>query len=584
VKVAINAKNNMRERDPHGKRGNHNESQQHVPSEKFRAQVDSFVGKLEGFNDKLPQERQRSPEDFAYLRQFFPDFIEDRDRRAEEVSSDEYKEVVEISEKLLPLVPYFVMCMDGRVKPVHAFGFTARIGGSIRTPGAVLKGFYRNSDGELQLDENSDFAEHLVEASKRNNGRMAEIFDAHYACAARKKEEASRGLSPGDAGLFQDVFLKKEMVSATRKFVSERYGDSSAAAFIQTTFNPITGFLYMGLETDEAMVFAREFATKKAAAERKPVEVVYSKEVLKALIQNGLMISTAALSENPTVRRAFDEHFFNIDLENDYVNGARKLWLGLASMKNSLLPIFEESLLRIYPELNNNSDTVRQDLEERAMLLLCSAYIGYLNNPKHDVIRFLEMTDKEYEKEHNYAYDGHTEEGVLISEGCHPPYDITMFVIFSGDENDISAGTEFASEIVRGNRLMGRVENGASGFENKQKFTEAPVPVVMQEIIRDGRLTEDDWDALRQIDWSDLPNNWDTMSTDAFAKYVERKGKLPNSLSSGLERLRRRAARIYAKDSVSATHLSELCETVLPIVSREDRETQAVIPLVKLGH
>jgi hypothetical protein len=74
------------------------------------------------------------------------------------------------------------------------------------------------------------------------------------------------------------------------------------------------------------------------------------------------------------------------------------------------------------------------------------------------------------------------------------------------------------------------------------------------------------------------------MSTEEFTEYVEQKGKLANSLTNGLERLRRKMSIIFAKNSVTAAHLIDQHKVVLPVICDKDRETHAVIPFVKLGY
>jgi hypothetical protein len=599
VQKAGNDKNNMTEdmnRRPDNVMDKGKPIERRLLHERIGGQITGFINLLESYNGKLPAERQRCPEDYAYLRNFFPDFVSDRNARAEEVNTDEYKETLKVAEKLLPMTPFSVMCMDGRVKPIHVFGFSAGVGGSIRVPGGLLKEFFRGKDGELALDGKSNFAELLAEALKRNSSSLAEIFDSHYACAARKGEEQSRGGIPDDEGLYSDVLHKKEMVQATRKFILENYdGDSTQVALIQSSFNPITGFLYMGLETDAALAFAREEAgrkeVEKAAAEGRAPETAvpaYSKDVLAKLIDEGKIISTGALIDHPLIRKAFDDHFFAVSWKNNYVDTATRFWTGLSEMKDDLLPLFEDSLKRIYPELAIANKKTKKELEERAMLLMSNAYNAYLHNSDHSESAYLAMDDHAYEKEKHYEYDAHIEQGIKISEGGYPPYDIPMFVIFSGDEDNMPANIELASGIVRDNRIKGRVDYEKAGYGCAEDFAKAPVAIVMQEIVRDTRLTEADWETLEQIDWGDLPDKeWDKMTPAEFANYLAGKGTdrpISLTLANSLENLRRKMAKIFDKNSVTSAHLIEQLKVVLPVICDQDRKTHAVIPFVKLGY
>ncbi len=556
-------------------------------SERVKGQIFDFVGLLERYNSKLPSERQRSPEDYAFLRHFYPAFVADRNSRASEVRSPEYEAAVDEGVNNLPMTTMAVMCMDGRVKMIHVFGFSAEIGSAIRVPGGLPKGFVRGKDGRLVLDPESSFAQQLDIALNKNR-RLAEVFDSHWACKARKEEEASRGKSPQDGGLYSDVLHKKEMAAAIQEYVLETHEDTRQLALIQTTFNPITGYLYMGLETDEALAFAKDYAQRKANGNGKHADKalpVYSKEVIKAMIDEGIVISTGQLIDNDVVRRSFDENFFTVSWRDDYVNSAMNLWEGISAMRDTILPIFKRNLIALYPGLSSTDKNTQRELEERAMLLLCNAFNAYLHNRDHNEADYLQMEDEKYEEQEHYEYDEHREEGVKISRGGHPVYHIPMLVVDSEDKKNMPGATEFGGEIVRGNRLKKSVVDGSGTYTEPEEFAQAPVPCVMQEIVTDERLTADDWKALEDIDWSDLKDlEWDKKTSSQFAKYLEKKGKLVNSLANALERLRQNMITVFDRDADTAAHLIDQYKVILPVVCDQDRETHAVVPFIKLGY
>ncbi len=552
--------------------------------ERVRGQIFGFVDLLESYNSRLPAERQRSPEDYRYLRHFFPAFVTDRNSRAEEVKSPEYQAVSEIAHEALPMSTLAVMCMDGRVKMIHAFGFSADIGSAIRVPGGILKDFVRGPDGKLRLDKGTSFAKQLDSAVSKNR-HLAEVFDSHWGCAAQGKEEKARGKKPEDGGLFSDVLYKREMADATRLYVVEKHLDARHLSLIQTTFNPVTGYMYMGLETDEALAFARERAGARAKEHGRDHAVpVYSKEVIRSMIEEGLVVSTGQLIELPAVREAFDQHFFEVSWKDDYITSAKKFWEGINSMRDVLFPVLKRNLVSIYPGLQSMDKGSQRELEERAMLLLANSFNAFLHNRDHNEAQYLDMSDEDYEKQEHYEYDRHREEGVKISRGGHPVYDIAMLVINSEDKETMAADLEFGSEIVRENRLLGRIKDSSGVYETPEDFAAAPVPVVMQEIITDPRLTEKDWQALDEIDWTgiqDLP--WDKWTSSEFAEWLGEKAKLQNSISTAIDRLRINMATIFDRNSQSSAHLVDQYKVALPIVCGADRETHAVIPFVKLG-
>ncbi|EKD86757.1 MAG: hypothetical protein ACD_37C00157G0003, partial [uncultured bacterium] len=122
-------------------------------------------------------------------------------------------------------------------------------------------------------------------------------------------------------------------------------------------------------------------------------------------------------------------------------------------------------------------------------------------------------------------------------------------------------------------------------YTEPEEFAQAPVPCVMQEIVTDERLTADDWKALEDIDWSDLKDlEWDKKTSSQFAKYLEKKGKLVNSLANALERLRQNMITVFDRDADTAAHLIDQYKVILPVVCDQDRETHAVVPFIKLGY
>lgn len=544
--------------------------------ERLKGQVFSFIARLEEYNQSLPPEVRRKPEDYAYLRYFFPAFIADRNSRAEEVKSPEYIDVAERARSMLPMTTLAVMCMDGRVKMIHAFGFSADVGSAIRKPGGLLKEFVRGKDGKLKLDRDSTFAKQLGAVMQKGEA-TAEIYDSHYACAAREKEEKAKGKKPSDKGLFSDVLHKKEMAEATKAYVVENGMDSRNLATIQTTFNPITGYMYMGLETDDAIEFAR-----KESGDGDPV---YSKDVLGKLIKEGLIISNGVLIDNPAIRKVFDEHFFQVSWKDDYVNSAKRFWDSIASMRDSVLPIFKRNLVAIYSDLHSDDRVTRRELEERAMLLLSNAFNAYLHNRDHNEAQYLDMSDEDYEKQQHYVYDSHREQGIKVSRGGHPVYNIPMLVIDSEDKESMASDVEFGGGIVRENRDEERITDASGIYTTPDKFASAPVPVVVQEIISDSRITAAEWDALSQIDWTGLENQpWDTWSTTEFTKYVNEKGKLIGPILTALDNLRLNMATLFNRRSQSSAHLLTHIKVALPIICGPDRETYAAVPFVKLGY
>lgn len=558
--------------------------------EYLKRSIDLTIGLYGDYNQKLPDELQRPESDFTFLSNFYRSFITDRNRRAEEVTSEEHAKNVELANSILPMTTLAVLCMDGRVKMVHTNGFTADIGSAIRTPGGLLNEFIR-IDGKLTLDPESNFGTLLFDALTKSDN-VAEVFDSHYGCAARTGEEAATGNFPSDAGLLRDILHKKEMIQTTREMLSGRKVTTGKnIALIQTTFNPVTGYMYMGLERDESLNTARDHARESAIGSGKNPDraakyAQYTKDVLQELILQRKIISTGALISDPKIKSAFDNHAFPINRQKEYIKSEVKFWEEIAGLKEELAPYLSEMVLNLYPHLAENTEAAQKELQERTILLLTNAFNTYLHNPKHNEVEYLKMDDHNYEKQDHYPYGIHNEEGVKVSEGGHPPYDIPMFVVYSGDIENLSEGIELASGLVRKNRLDGRIADRSGNYTDPEEFAAVPVPVIMQEIIRGNngtKITDTEWSKLEQADWSDMPKNWEAMSHDLFDKYLLKKGISSHLIIKGVQNVRKKMARIYDPSQESSSHLRDLYKTAIPIICDQQRKTHTIIPFIKVG-
>ncbi|MBI2443241.1 MAG: hypothetical protein HYV40_05035 [Candidatus Levybacteria bacterium] len=537
-------------------------------------QIGSFIDLLQDYNKNrlMP----RAEEDYTFLRDFFPRFIEDQNTRAKEVSSEKYQKILETAKKQFPHKPHWVLCVDGRVLVVLAYGATADLDDSVRVAGGMLREFVRGTDGKLFLRENSNFARLLIRALETSEtNAVVEIFDSHMGCAARKVEEESKGKYPEDAGLLADVHHKKQMATATHVFVKKHFGEKKYAICIQTSFDPHTGFIYMGFETPLSL----QYANRKGR--------VYTKEVIGQLVHDGLVISTEQLVDDPKIQKILKKYDFLLAWKQRYVESAVTYWKNLASMKEELLPILKKKLLGVYPELKlRQGKRSQEELEARAMLLLLNIYSGYLENlhPEDgEGARKMVVTDAHHP--HAYAYSTHEEEAVRVSEGAFPPYQISAFTVFSLDEVNLPSNIELACTLVRSNQKDARIHDRSKTFIDPLTFAHAPVPVFMQEIVRDHRLTREDWEKLSKIDWADLSHlQWDSMTREEFDEYLLTKAKLPQSLVVSLQRLRHKMQIVWNPDQAISHHLINQDEVILPVLADRSRYIHTVIPFVKLGY
>lgn len=363
-------------------------------------QIDSFVDQLETYNTKLPVQRKRQNKDYSYLRKFYKAFIDDRNKRADSIESKNYAKTLALVKKEFPMMTLWVLCMDGRVKSIHTNGATAGIGSSIRVPGGILKEFVRGNNGKLSLIPHSHFAT-LLDTMFVKHDVITEVFDSHIGCAARAGEEAARGNAPEDAGLFSDVLHKKEMAQATQAYVLSQYDNKKSISIIQTSFDPHNGYMFMGLETDKALIYVTKHHNQQ-----------FTVDALKDLVNKKLILSTKQIVQNEKIKRLFNQHFFAIDWKDAYIQSAYTFWSNIDQMKDTTLPIIEVQLLDIFSDLNKKTDFAKKCLRERAMLVLTNAYNAYLH---HTTDPHSQLDQKNIHTLHQYRYGQHEEEGIKVS-------------------------------------------------------------------------------------------------------------------------------------------------------------------------
>ena len=101
-----------------------------------------------------------------------------------------------------------------------------------------------------------------------------------------------------------------------------------------------------------------------------------------------------------------------------------------------------------------------------------------------------------------------------------------MFAVQSSVEKNLPANIEISASLVRKNRVEGRVIDPTNSFASPTEFAQASLPLVVQEIVRDP-LTENEWRKLGGVGWSDIPEEWESMSDNEFFNYLHTKENIP---------------------------------------------------------
>ncbi len=526
-------------------------------------QITTFIDRLESYNKKL--RHPRNPTNYEYLQDFFVRFIKDNNSRALEVANPAYQKIRDRANALFPVTTLWNLCIDGRVLSVLAHGASAGIGSSIRVPGGILREFVRGTDGKLHLKEDSDFAQFLSRAYiSFDVDCVAEIFDSHVSCAARLAEEQFKGREPKDFGLLADISHKLQMAQATEEYVTRTFGEEKSVIVILTSFDPHNGYMYMGLETKDALAYVYKH------------DNAYTQKMLLDLVADSKIISTEDLIHHKKFDEVLKKYAFRLDWKKHYVDSAQQFWLAIEHMKKDLLPLIKEQLLHVYPHLASSKECIQNELEERAMLLLTNTFSGFLNN--YYSIEMIPTTEDT--AGHRYPYGIHSEEGVRVSEGGYPPYEVSLFTVFSYEEENLPSNVELATSLVRKNRKEGRVAAGL--FPDPPVFAQASIPIIVQEIIRD-TVSNDEWDELSKISWDDMPHDWDTMDENAFFAYLQGKGIKEFSVGVGINNLRKRMAVLYFPYNSTSSRIIEHYSVALPVVADKYRMNHFIVPFVKLG-
>ncbi len=521
-------------------------------------QLDNYLLGLRKINQKRDSNRREDIDrEIDFLRYTFHQYIFSREARIDAVSSPEIQEAIQKKTKLFPLgVPKLIICLDGRVL---AKLFAGLHGNSLRLPAGDSKEIIPNEvDGRLFLPARSILAKMLFDTFKKTDTSV-EVLDSHAGCAARGLEENERHNRPlADNGRYQDVIRKKAMGQAMIEAVAAKFGSSKRLVIIQTSFDPHTGFLTMGLE--------------QCLNDPRAQKEGFTDEVVSQLAKQKKVISTSEFVENPAyqvIQAAFVEYQFSINYEIDYQNSTKKFWDAVVSMHDQIIPIIEERLQETFEGLRAKDQA--DILRERAVLLLANAFNAYLHN--------LYPT---------YPYHEHDESIIIGTFSDKGPYDRVRSFATNPDDPDFSRNAALAYSLIKGNRLAGRMSQVEAAFVSKlypsrEELALAPVPLVKFE--RYNQLP-DDIETIQKADWSDLVDmNWSVMTDKEFGDYLI--SKIPNITrvsAEAINRLRRRARRLYKPRRATTNQLIEGRIAPLWVLAGLDRKALAIFPFLKSGY
>lgn len=467
-----------------------------------------------------------------FLEKQFMRFVTERDTRASAIQSPEIQKAREIARSLFPVQPTGILCFDGRHGPAVKWGIPGRAGKFLRLPGGNPLAFVQSKDGHgLRLLEKSEFGRVF---SKLLSGAdiKTEILDSHLHCAAREREEVSKGEKPSDHGLWADVVRKRDIGKAMTNFAKKHFPNRRFFP-IQVSYDPHSGYGYMGLET------TLEETSKTG----------FTEEVLEKLSQKGEIISTKLLGERPdfaeTLKRESPQSF---DLVANYPNSMMAFWETMDRIK-ILLPSIRKALLGIYPNMKEGDP----ECEERAILLLANLLSSHLNNRQQ------------------FPFKDHQEEIIVVTEREHGPFGMMSFPVFGNDLVALAHDVIFASSIVRGTREKGIIEG----------LPKDPVPVVIQEIVR-VEYEDSVWNTIRDWDFTSLSKLDYDATTEDVLKMLD--PRIPHGISMGIGKLWEKMRILFNPKREAASHITGGNIVVIATVCDGYRRTRLVLPFVLNGY
>jgi hypothetical protein len=523
--------------------------------EGMQAQLDRYVAAIRITDERRAERRADVARETAMLAFKFARFITSRNQRVTDLHSAELLESMRIKNKLFPYgAPKLVLCVDGRVLPKF---FAGMHGNALRVAAAEITEFVASKkDGHLVLPANSPFGRMVLRAI--DNGQVVtEVLDSHIGCAARgRAEEETTGVKPADGGLRKDVIRQRQKARSLVEFAQEHQGTIIP---IQTSFDPHSGYMYMGLEKEECLTDSAESG--------------YTADKLRKLVRDNKIIWTQQLLDEGLgiVRRIFEENGFDIDYLTDYRQSSLSFWRGMEAMCNNghtILDLIEAKLKAVYPRLSQHEH--QKELRQRAVLLLANTYNAFLHNQRG-----------------HYPYGEHDESVIVVTRSEKGPFESARpFSVYSEAPN-LSENVLLTQRLVRGNRRAGRLSEVEKTrahelYPDAEQYAEAAVPLVTFERLAS---IPADLPTIQNTDWTDLlDTDWQNMSDEEFLIYLQ--GKIPNiSLASAdtLNRLRHRAIKLV-QPGAPATELV-LNGGIVPLwtVAGPDREILALIPFLAVG-
>jgi hypothetical protein len=346
---------------------------------------------------------------------------------------------------------------------------------STKSPAGDLLDFTADLDGSPRILPGSPFTA-VLESAWGEQEEVCEVLDTHRWCAALFREYGDHP----DGGLYAGVLRKKVMAAAMGNFAKQQ---GTRLVPIHTTYDPRTGFILMGLETDRAL------AAANAAGG-------YTDEVLDKLRREGSVLSGASLA------RLFEQAFMirfrsfrsKFSLRKNYAESIHEVWKAIHELQPALRKPTYSALKYAFPHLNEACH--EKELMTRTGLLLANAFMGFLYSVVADT----------------FPYQHHTEAVVALTGYAKiGPFAVVESAEISPFSKTVADDVLFAVQgLIRPNRAAGRVPDIPVG---------APVLAIGKEKARKP-VQEETWQRIQETDWSWISGLPMDISADEFMRAV----------------------------------------------------------------
>lgn len=516
----------------------------------------------------------RTPEEDILLRTTCREVIDIRNKRAEEIASPEVRRAVKQARDFMHgdsegAVKTF-SCSDGRLEVPLNWGIPDAQRKSIENPGAFVPDTVKAKDGSHVFVEGSKFKK-LVASVVARNDTTVQVIESHMGCAARKlKTEREKGIVPADQGLSLDVKEKKKLAGAFTSYQNEvntLLPDDKKKRIIpiQTTYDPNTGFMYMGLEKKNVLGSVQEGEG-------------FTVDTLKELAVNMDIISTELMLDGKvrdgsgrTIRNIFEEYRVkDFNWDTNYSATASRFWDNMTEMaeKTPLLETIDELVCWVFPEAD------AKERSYRTKLLGMNAYNAFHEN---------------VHKEHN-------ESVIVISPGENGPYKKHNAFTISEEGKTLEkiiSSIDIGEGLIRSNRVSGRVSKPEYCSLSDTRYASSAVPVFVKSEVREDILTSEwvKFDTLLKHDRKDqdpqykkfIPDNWHEIESETFEKHIA-SFDIADGIKGALVRLHTGMRELSRTDTTLHDRVLSRRLELVPVIGDKDTGIKAVVPFIYEGY